>query len=147
EWERVGPLRYCHQSVCFTVNCRPQESESSDTLKFNLKERSRNREFHEICTQELILSSYNSRVENTCSIFLPDRSPTEEKRISNQAARPISTGRLNGLLHLHVQPIKRVVCPWSLGSLRSGKHYLGRSLALRCFQRLSLPHVATQRCP
>jgi hypothetical protein len=66
---------------------------------------------------------------------------------SNQAARPISTGQLNASRRLHSQPIKRVVCPWSLGALRHGKHYLGRSLALRCFQRLSLPHMATQRCP
>ena len=27
-----------------------------------------------------------------------------------------------------------------------GKPYLEMSLALRCFQRLSLPHLATQRC-
>ena len=66
---------------------------------------------------------------------------------SNQAARPISTGQLNASRRLHSQPIKRVVCPWSSGALRHGKHYLGRSLALRCFQRLSLPHMATQRCP
>jgi hypothetical protein len=66
---------------------------------------------------------------------------------SNQAARPISTGQLNPSRSLHSQPIKRVVCPWSSGALRHGKHYLGRSLALRCFQRLSLPHMATQRCP
>ena len=73
--------------------------------------------------------------------------PSKKKKKSNQAARPISTSRLNVLQRLHLWPIKRVVCPWSLGSLRSGKHYLGRSLALRCFQRLSLPHMATQRCP
>jgi hypothetical protein len=59
------------------VNCRPQESDFSDTLKFNLKEHSRNREFHEICTQELILSSYNSRVE----IF---NSSEEEKKQSSR---------------------------------------------------------------
>jgi hypothetical protein len=72
---------------------------------------------------------------------------SSEEEKSDQASRPISTGRLNGLLHLHVQPINPVVCRGSLGTLRSGKPYLGRSLALRCFQRLSLPHMATQRCP
>ena len=66
---------------------------------------------------------------------------------SDQASRPISTSQLNTSRRLYLWPIKRVVCPWSLGSLRSGKQYLGRSLALRCFQRLSLPHMATQRCP
>ena len=120
----------------------------SDSRKnFYFKERLRNdREFIEICTQESN-RDYNSRVKNTNSVSTVNRGSQGRKRISNQAARPISTGRLNGLLHLHVQPIKRVVCPWSLGGLRPGKQYLGRSLALRCFQRLSLPHMATQRCP
>ena len=71
--------------------------------------------------------------------------PLKEK--SDQASRPISTSQLNTSRCLHFRPIKRVVCPWSLGSLRSGIQYLGMSLALRCFQRLSLPHMATQRCP
>ena len=70
-----------------------------------------------------------------------------QRQKSDQAARPISIGPLNGLLRLHAQPINPVVCRGSLGILRSGKPYLGRSLALRCFQRLSLPHMATQRCP
>src|SRR5208283_5648001 len=81
--------------------------------------------------------------------LIPGRSSRTEVRgyrqgKSDQAARPISTGRLKASRLVHVQPIKRVVCPWSSGSLRSGKQYLGRSLALRCFQRLSLPHMATQ---
>ena len=79
----------------------------------------------------------NSRVEIRFS----------NKGKSDQAARPISSSQLNTSRCLHSWPIKRVVCPWSLGSLRSGKQYLGMSLALRCFQRLSLPHMATQRCP
>ena len=40
---------------------------------------------------------------------------------SDQASRPISTGRLKASQLLHVQPIKRVVCPWSSGTLRSGE--------------------------
>jgi hypothetical protein len=78
--------------------------------------------------------------------FKSHSSSSKKKKKSDQAARPISTSRLNVLQRLHLWPIKRVVCPWSLGSLRSGRHYLGMSLALRCFQRLSLPHMATQRC-
>ena len=35
---------------------------------------------------------------------------------SNQAARPSSAGQLNASRRLHSQPIKRVVCPWSLGT-------------------------------
>ena len=79
----------------------------------------------------------NSRVEIRFS----------NKGKSDQAARPISSSQLNTSRCLHSWPIKRVVCPWSLGGLRPGKQYLGMSLALRCFQRLSLPHMATQRCP
>jgi len=51
------------------------------------------------------------------------------------------------LLRLHVWPINPVVFRGSSGTLRSGRPHLGRGLALRCFQRLSLPHMATQRCP
>ena len=66
-----------------------------------------------------------------------------EKAISkrNQAIRMISTGKLHILLHLHFQPINVVVFHDP-----SGKIHLGRSLALRCFQRLSLPHLATRPC-
>ena len=60
----------------------------------------------------------------------------------NQAKRMISTGKLNILLHLHFQPINVVVFHDPLG-----KTHLGKSLALRCFQRLSRPHLATQPCP
>ena len=59
----------------------------------------------------------------------------------NQAERMISTGKLHTLLHFHFQPINVVVFDDP-----SGKTHLGRSLALRCFQRLSLPHLATRPC-
>ena len=36
---------------------------------------------------------------------------------------------------------------WGLTSLRYGKSYLEGGFALRCLQRLSLPYLATQRCP
>ena len=53
----------------------------------------------------------------------------------------ISSARLNALLHFHLHPINVVV-----SHDPSGKIHLGRSLALRCFQRLSLPHLATLPC-
>ena len=59
----------------------------------------------------------------------------------NQAERMISTGKLHILLHFHFQPINVVVYDDP-----SGKTHLGRSLALRCFQRLSLPNLATRPC-
>ena len=59
--------------------------------------------------------------------------------------RPISTGQLNALLHLHSQPINQIVLlgPYSFKDERS---YLRGSFTLRCFQRLSRPYVATQPC-
>jgi len=53
----------------------------------------------------------------------------------------ISTGKLHILLRFHFRPINVVVFHDP-----SGKTHLGRSLALRCFQRLSLPHLATRPC-
>ena len=89
---------------------------------------------------------------STWRSILPDIDPSELPRdLSysnpwhrfrwNQANRMISTGKLNPLPNLHFQPINVVV-----SDDPSGKTHLGRSLALRCFQRLSLPHLATQPC-
>jgi len=40
--------------------------------------------------------------------------------------------------------------PWPINVVvyhePSGRTHLGRGLALRCFQRLSFPNVATQQC-
>ena len=55
--------------------------------------------------------------------------------------RTISTGQLNTLLCLHLPPINEVVF---LGP--SGRAYLEGGFPLRCFQRLSLPHMATLQC-
>jgi hypothetical protein len=48
---------------------------------------------------------------------------------------------LRGLHLLHNRPIDVVVSN-DLIRIR-----LGDGLALRCFQRLSVPHLATQQCP
>jgi hypothetical protein len=64
-----------------------------------------------------------------------------DEMVSMQDKRMISTPQLNALLRLHRRPIDVVVFHDP-----SGKVYLRRSLALRCFQRLSLPHIAAQRC-
>ena len=60
----------------------------------------------------------------------------------NQAERMISTSRLNMLPHLYLKPINVVV-----SDDPSGKIHLGSGLALRCFQRLSIPYLATRPCP
>ena len=59
--------------------------------------------------------------------------------------RPISIGQLNALLHLHLRPINVVVSHGSY--LKRRKSLLVGGFALRCFQRLSRPYVATQPCP
>ncbi len=63
-----------------------------------------------------------------------------------QAARPISTGKLHALQRFHTRPINVVVSNGPLGGLRLGIPDLEVSFPLRCFQRLSIPDIATQRC-
>ncbi len=84
-----------------------------------------------------------------CFHFLPNT--VNFQLISNlKQVKPstISTAQLNTLLHLHLRPIKQVVYLRSYPPDKSGdgRSYLGASFALRCFQRLSLPDVATQLC-
>ena len=55
--------------------------------------------------------------------------------------RLISTARLKPLRALHLRPINQVI------SLEPMKPNLEEGFALRCFQRLSSPNAATQRCP
>ena len=64
-----------------------------------------------------------------------------KRRIVKQVGRIISTAKLNMLPWLHQQPINVVVFHDP-----SGKLNLGNSLALRCFQRLSVPSLATRLC-
>jgi hypothetical protein len=80
-----------------------------------------------ITIQHTLFTYYLIRKKVRCNFMMLD---TE---VSIAIHEYIRKGRLKGLLLVHVQPIKRVVCPWSLGALRHGKQYLGRSLALRCF--------------
>ena len=60
---------------------------------------------------------------------------------SNQDNRAISTGKLNALPHLHTRPINVVVYHGSQGRTRFEVGF-----PLRCFQRLSRPHIATLLC-
>ena len=63
-----------------------------------------------------------------------------------QASRAISTARLKALLPLHLRPINVVVYHGPSGGLRRGTPGLEVGFPLRCFQRLSRPHIATLRC-
>ena len=74
-----------------------------------------------------------SKVSRCCEVsLLLDR---------NQAYRAISTGQLNALPRLHLQPIDVVVFHGPQG--RPG---FEGGFPLRCLQRLSCPHIATLHC-
>ena len=73
--------------------------------------------------------------------------PLSQLEMRGQASRPISTPPLKPLRVLHSGPIKPVISRRSSGALRHGRSHLGVGFALRCFQRLSLPDMATQRLP
>src|SRR5699024_9522327 len=60
--------------------------------------------------------------------------------------RPISTGPLHSSLNFHFQPIHLIISQGSYSLKGDGKSHLEGGFALRCFQRLSRPHIATQRC-
>jgi hypothetical protein len=72
-------------------------------------------------------------------------SEPNSEREQKPSPRPISTGRLNTLPCLHLRPIYLVVSEGPY-SIKDGRPHLGASFALRCLQRLSLPHVANQPC-
>ncbi len=59
----------------------------------------------------------------------------------DQAERAISTGWLRALRRFHLRPIDVVVFHGS-----SGRTGFEVGFPLRCFQRLSRPHIATRRC-
>ena len=56
-------------------------------------------------------------------------------------ARLISTPRLNSLRNFHLAPINLIVYKESITNIN-----LEGGFTLRCFQRLSIPNIATQLC-
>lgn len=162
KWERVGPLRYYHQSAephwqFAAVTATQARSRISGDLRQSLYQNFERTGF----------SNRQSQIENLCQfpgiyiqeeecelnelrffeIFhlscLPFRENAERvnRKVKDQAERVISTPELNILLCLHPEPINVVVYHDP-----SGRSHLGIGLALRCFQRLSFPNIATQRC-
>ena len=72
--------------------------------------------------------------------------PGDRRRINGQAARLISIGKLHASQRVHTRPIYLVIFQEPSGILRSGRSHLVEGFTLRCFQRFSLPHIATERC-
>ena len=77
-----------------------------------------------------------------CSIGQAQLQTTSNQGIYGQVKRPISTGKLRALLLLHIRPINVVIYHGS-----SGRTHLEVGFSLICFQRLSFPDLATERCP
>ena len=68
-------------------------------------------------------------------------------KLNSSSPRSISIGQLNTLLCVHLRPIKLVVCKWPYQLEVGGISNLEARFTLRCLQRLSQPHAATQLCP
>src|SRR3954468_19150878 len=83
-------------------------------------------------------------VPRSTLVFVESVKQLEEK--NDKAARAISIGQLNALPRLHLRPIDVVVFDGPSGGLRPGRPRLDVRFPLRCFQRLSNPDTATQRC-
>ena len=85
---------------------------------------------------------------NSAQLIMGCRTPNLPIRSAAKSST-ISTARLNALPRLHLRPINQII---SLGSYlspqsgESGEPNLEAGFPLRCFQRLSIPHVATQQC-
>ena len=106
-------------------------------------------------SDELIGTTSNSSKLGNCDFVLKTQLgvffvlmswQTLEGKKGGQASRPVSNAKLKALLPLHAHPIELVVFKWSSGIKDPGTSHLQGGLALRCFQRLSFPDVATQRC-
>src|SRR4029079_15233075 len=96
-------------------------------------------------------SSFFPRSRGTCSIALrvwpaAARASARAGIKYGQASRLISIVYLHTSLCFHTRPIT-----WSssrsLQSLTAGRSHLVEGFTLRCLQRFSLPHVATERYP
>ena len=87
-----------------------------------------------LLSREVILSKLNNRSLRFLVVLNSWLSP-----------RPISISQLHVSLHFHLWPIYLVVFKGSY-FLTNGRSHLGVGFALRCFQRLSLPYLATRLC-
>ena len=120
----MWPLRNCHRK-------------SFGVLSYEL-----------VCRIRVVLvhRASTSNHKRQSALSQPDTGPGNRENNGDQAARPISTGQLHALQRFHPRPINVVVYDGPLGGLRLGIPDLEVSFPLRCFQRLSIPDIATRRC-
>ena len=102
---------------------------------------------HAMAAETLLMfqSVHNTSVAGFSTVH---REPLSGRKHQNgvlSSHRLISTGQLHALPRFHIRPINPVV--W-LGASRpkAWKSHLEAGFPLRCFQRLSIPNVANQRC-
>src|SRR5687768_6621785 len=88
------------------------------------------------CELRATLNTGCSGCVSVCSL-----QTTSKQDKYGQVERPISTGKLRASLLLHIQPINVVIYHGS-----SGRTHLEVGFSLICFQRLSFPDLATERC-
>ena len=85
-------------------------------------------------------SSLENRIATVWQVSRASASACCLSKFYGQAKGLISSGQLNALLRLHIHPITS----WSTRSL-TGRSNLGSGFTLRCIQRLSMLHLATER--
>ena len=135
-WDRVGPLGCDHQaSLCCGQGACPMVK-GCCVSGVQASRGSEGTDIREV--QEGGMKGRKSRKKGSLR-----RSHWGEKRAGERerAQLDVSSAWLHTLLYLHLRPINVVVYHAPIGRI-----HLGRDLALRCFQRLFLPHLATRPC-
>ena len=102
---------------------------------------------HAMAAETLLMFQSAQRL-NVMRFSTVHREPLSGRKHLNgvlSSHRLISTGQLHVLPRFHIRPINPVV--W-LGAShpKVWKSHLEAGFPLRCFQRLSIPNVANQRC-
>ena len=148
EWDRVGPSGYDHQaSVCALLFLASTACPGRHVcllwgsvfccccLLFSLLCR--------LCFQQADILVARGLFLSYALLSLKVSSVLSKAchRRFDRGQLDVSSARLNTLLQLHLRPINVVVFHAPIG-----RTHLGRDLALRCFQRLFLPHLATRPC-
>ncbi|MDB5075205.1 MAG: hypothetical protein JWO42_1384 [Chloroflexi bacterium] len=83
----------------------------------------------------------------TCALCDASMLKQEQYRCLLKAARPLEHGSAATITGLPLPASCPGGLPGALLSLAHGRRYLEVSFALRCFQRFSVPDLATGRCP
>jgi hypothetical protein len=102
----------------------------------------------DVASGSRLVDKWSGREKRAVAVATPCAVPLREgdmylfqKKRKNGSFRAISTARLNASPRLHLPPINVVV---SHGP--SWNAHLWDGFALRCFQRLSFPRIATRHC-